>query len=250
MADSKKEAQKRAYDDKVKILRQKQGLEEAPAESEEEQKPLSGGEKIKTFWYYHKWKVIIGLLLVIGVSAVIYSSVTAVKPDYSVVILSLDHEGMGTKTEEIAGWFREYGEDANGDGEVNVQVIYAPVGNSELHPADVQTFYANQTALMADFQICKTAFYIVDAEAEEQTGILEHIKDFTPEYPESEAVVRGGLLISATDMGSKLGITTIPEGAYLAIRDESVDSYEPEQLNETVSAGMVIMKKLLEKFAK
>lgn len=229
MADSKKEAQKRAYEDKVKLLRQKQGLEEAPAENKEEEKPLSRKEKLGTFWYYHKWKVIIGLLLVIGISGVVVSAATAVKPDYSVVILSLDHEGMGTKTEEISEWFKEYGEDANGDGEIKVQIIYAPVGNSELHPSDVQAFYANQTALMADFQICETAFYIVDAEAEEQTGILEHLKDFTGEYPESEVVVRGGILVSATDMGKKLGITTINEGAYLGIRDSSVDSYDPEQ---------------------
>lgn len=124
----------------------------------EEQAELSPAEKRENWWHYHKWHVIICVVLAaIGISLTCSAlGVGQIKPDYQVAYV-----GENTLPDDTAAAietaFAALGEDLNGDGRVTVRLNQYPTGG-----ADPNLAAATQTTLMGDLLECESYFFLLE----------------------------------------------------------------------------------------
>lgn len=92
---------------------------EAEKKAEEEVRTKRG--KWDNFWYYHKWHVVIGIVVAAVVIGSVVSSLKTVRPDYSVGLISATAYPSDV-TDQLGDEIAKYGTDLNHDGKVTVQV--------------------------------------------------------------------------------------------------------------------------------
>lgn len=127
-------------------------------ERREEQAELTPVEKRKNWWHYHKWYVVLGVVLVgIGVNLTARAlGLGQVRPDYQVAYVGENPLPSDTAA-AIENAFAAFGEDLNGDGQVTVRLNqYPTVG------ADPDLTAASQTTLMGDLLECESYFFLLE----------------------------------------------------------------------------------------
>ena len=124
-----------------------------------ERRELTPAEKRKNWWHYHKWHVIIGVILLgICVDLVLHAlGVGQIKPDYQVAYVGTNALPDDTAA-AIENAFAALGEDLNGDGRVVVKLVqYASAGG-----ADAGVLTSTEVALMADLMECESYFFLLE----------------------------------------------------------------------------------------
>ena len=126
-----------------------------------EHRELTPAEKRRNWWYYYKYHVLIGLVLVgIGVSLVCsYLGIGQTKPDYTVAYVGTRYLSDGA-VEDLQAAFARLGRDENGDGEIYVavnQYVSHSTGDSD------SLYYAQAAAaqLIADITDCDSYFFLL-----------------------------------------------------------------------------------------
>ena len=107
---------------------------------------LTPAEKRNNWWHYHKWHLLIGVVLAgICVNVVWHAlGIGQVKPDYQFAYVGTDALPEDTAAALEAG-LAAFGADENGDGQVVVSLRQYSLYNS-----DPQTAMGAQVQLMAD----------------------------------------------------------------------------------------------------
>lgn len=77
---------------------------------------------LKNYLYYYKFRIIAAVIALAIAAVAIYQAATREKYDYS-VYLCISETAMSEFNRSIEASFSQFGEDVNGDGKVNVQVI-------------------------------------------------------------------------------------------------------------------------------
>lgn len=128
-------------------------------EKPEERRELTQEEQRKNWWHYHKWHIVIGVVLAgIGANLVWHAlGIGEVRPDYQVAYVG-EHALPGDTAAAIEDLFASLGEDLNGDGQVVVQLNQYPSNSS----ADPNVGMASQTTLMADLLECESYFFLLE----------------------------------------------------------------------------------------
>ena len=122
----------------------------------EEKRELTAKEKRKNFWYYNKWKFLIGALLIALAVYFIASVVMRVKPDYEIALMTPG--GFSDPAlEQFESKRASLGEDRNGDGKVVVQINKYSFGNTSGQTAMVDT-----AKIVADLDACQSMIFITD----------------------------------------------------------------------------------------
>ena len=124
----RKDYEKQLDSEKIELVKLKSGVideseiikEEAP-----EVIKLSKMEWLKNFWWHNKIIIILIIFAIAVVSYITYDSLTRVKPDIKVMMTV--NNGLVNRTQEVADYFERFCPDINGDGEVNVQILSAPL---------------------------------------------------------------------------------------------------------------------------
>lgn len=120
---------------------------------------LSPRERRKNWWYYHKWHIVIGVVLA-GITVSIICrllGIGLVKPDYRVAYVGTNPLPDDTAA-AIESAFAALGEDLNGDGQVAVQLIqYVSTGG-----ADAGTMVSAEITLTADLMGCESYFFLLE----------------------------------------------------------------------------------------
>ena len=123
-----------------------------------EQRELTPEEKRKNWWHYHKWHVVIGVVLAgVGVSLVCHAlGVGQIRPDYQAAYVGEDPLPDDTAA-AIENAFASLGEDLNGDGRVTVRLNQYPASSG-----DPSMAAARQTTLMGDLLACESYFFLLE----------------------------------------------------------------------------------------
>ena len=129
---------------------------------------LTPAEKRKNWWHYHKWHILIGVVLAgVGASLIWQAlGIGNVKPDYQFAYVgtaALPEDTVSALEERLAA----YGTDANGDGRVAVSIREYP-----LYSPDAQTAMAAQVQLMSDLTECESNFFLLEDPERFQRGYL------------------------------------------------------------------------------
>ncbi len=119
---------------------------------------------IKNWWYYHKWYVIAGIIL-IGIFVNILGNklhLWTPAPDYQIAYIG---PALPKETADaLQGAFEELSEDLNGDGKIRVQLNqYIDQTSVSANDADAQqSAYAFEVRLIADIEQSDSYFFITD----------------------------------------------------------------------------------------
>lgn len=109
-------------------------------------KPKGFKAKIENFWYHYKYYAI--ALTIVFVTLVVSISQCCLKPDYDYKIIAATRS-MTLSTpqlEAITKELKQYGEDLNGDGEVNLLLVDCTIDGDT---SDYQTLIGKQQKLQA-----------------------------------------------------------------------------------------------------
>lgn len=119
---------------------------------------LTPSEKRKNWWHYHKWHVLIGVVLAIIGGNLIYSAlgIGQVRPDYRFAYVGASALPEDTAAALEAG-LASLGGDVNGDGQVAVSLRQYP-----LYSADPQAVMAAQIQLTADLAEGESYFFLLE----------------------------------------------------------------------------------------
>lgn len=124
-----------------------------------EKRELTKAEKRKNWWHYHKWHVIIALILLIITVDLIcsYLGIGETEPDYQVAYVA--NAALPEDTAEaLRGAIEVLGMDLNGDGEVLVQINqYTSTGGE-----DAGVYTASEVQLTADIVECESYFFLLE----------------------------------------------------------------------------------------
>lgn len=125
--------------------------------------PLSAKGKWKNFWYYHKFHLLIVLVLVALVAGFVYELTTKVEPDYQIGILTetkFSDDAASILEKKIA----QYGEDRNGDGRVVVRVNSYLIVMGENKPvSDPNLQMASVAKFLSDLEMGDSILFLTDS---------------------------------------------------------------------------------------
>ncbi len=133
LREKKKRAayEKKIHDEKIELMRLKQGLiEESETIHEEREEPvkMSLWKKIVNFFYHNKWWLGIGTLCTCIVGFLVYSLVTKPRPDIIVLVIA-ENEELGEMS-ELQQYVENFTEDFNDNGKVLASIYYIPYSDN------------------------------------------------------------------------------------------------------------------------
>lgn len=141
------------------------------------EEPKTPRGKWENFWFYHKWHVLIGLVVAAVVGFCVFDVVTKVHPDYDGMILTAD-QVLYEYQQEMNKALVSYADDVNGDGKLRVNAEVLPIGRDGDTPTELSaTYLTKMRVLIADDT---TKLVIVDKETFDTLGMdyIEQGMDF------------------------------------------------------------------------
>lgn len=154
--------------------------EEEIHKGDAELKPDTPKKKWDNFWFYHKWHVVIAIVVIILAAFFIHDMVTKVNPDYEIGMIT-EATYPSDLVDGLQAQLAKYGEDLNGDGKVVVQVNqYVLSAGDEPDAAMAQMQEASFVKLSADLSSGTSVIFITDKAS------LEHQQSTTQmfSYPD------------------------------------------------------------------
>ena len=128
---------------------------------------LTAKEKRANWWYYHKWYVAAGIILVLVLGNIIWNAlgIGKVIPDIQLAYVGsspLPADTVSALENALSGLTA----DANGDGRTVVKVNQYVFANGSGDGNAAMYAYASYTTMMADFTACDSYFFLLeDADA-------------------------------------------------------------------------------------
>lgn len=217
----RKDYEKQLDNEKIELVKLKNGVidesdiikEEAP-----EVIKLSKKEWLKNFWWHNKIIIILVVFAIAVVSYITYDSLSRVKPDIKVMMTV--NNGLVNRTEEVADYFERFCPDINGDGEVNVQILSAPLTEDTNDYVQIQKY---QEVYLANMQTGEIIFILTDDKTDadiysdnESDNLLS---DVSPDFADNEFVTNKGLSLKGDYIEDVFKYhTNYPQDIYLGMR--------------------------------
>lgn len=115
---------------------------------------------LENFWYYHKWKLLVGIMILLAVINTVSAFVTTDKPDYTIGVVT-----AGEVPEELCQCLSEAFSgvlpDTNGDGTVQVTVnVYRYGTDLEILPGSMTE--GDAVHLAANIQTGESCLFLTD----------------------------------------------------------------------------------------
>ncbi len=173
---------------------------------------LTPWEKVKNFWFYHKFHVLLGVLALALAGYFLFTDSLTEKADYSVLYVSPNEPGEALE-EALTASLSALGTDQNGDGKVVVTLHKCILDLAALDAGQSQypeQERSNLAALEGDLASCQSGIILTDTpEALQAHSVL--MLGLDGNAPEDEEGV-DKLFLSWKDV-----FETLPEGSSLSI---------------------------------
>ena len=166
---------------------------------------LTKQQKLKNWWHYHKWHVIIGTILLITAGSIVVHAlgIGQTKPDYQIAYVGaspLPEDTVTAVENALAG----FGEDLNNDGRVVVKLNQYPTDSNEKSADAASYAAASSVRLMGDLENRQSCLFLLeDAETfhgnydvlADSTGAIAKVKEDVESYRWSGCPALGGLTL-------------------------------------------------------
>ncbi len=247
-AEERKEYEKKLQEEHLELIKLKNGAitdSDIIKEVHEEKIELHGMAWVKNFWWHNKYIILLVLFFVAVFAYITYDTLSRTDPDMQIIMTCIN--GLINRTDELEDLFEEYCEDLNGDGEVYVQVIEAPIASDV---TDYTTTEKYQSVIQANLQTADIIFFVSDeAILSDESGVAEAFADLT-EYYDSELVDENGLHLTGEYVQKKLKWeSNFPDDMYIAMREPVKTLKDSKsEMQENFDAAKEIMDQLVEDF--
>ncbi len=232
------EEQRRAREEKINIIKAKQGLIE-PEKNDTTAViiPKTPKEKLQNYWYHFKWHTIGAVALIAVVTVMVVQCASREKYDFITVVYT--HTALESgRAEEIEEFIEQYAEDIDGDGKVSVEVVDCSFDDTQSNSQTNQAAVAKIQSMIAAEP--KAVLYIVD-----QKGIndLNGLKE--DGFFEAEPLDLGEDFYKACNGENKF--EKMPEGLKISYRKLGGTLMEKDKTaNKVLKVCEKIYKKLAE----
>lgn len=247
--NQRKEYEKRLQEERLELIKLKNGditESEIIKEEHEEKITLHGMEWVKNFWWHNRIIIILIAFFVIVFGYITYDTLSRTKPDMRIIMTC--NNGLINRTEELEDIFEEYCEDLNGDGEIYVQVIEAPITSNT---TDYTTTGKYQSVIQANLQTAEVIFFVSDkAILHDKSDVAKAFADLRELYPDSELVDENGLNLKGEYVQKKLKWESgFPDDMFIVMR-EPVKTIKDskEEMQENFDNAKKIMDHLVDDF--
>lgn len=249
-AAERKEYEKRLLEEKKELLKLKNGdidQSEIIHEEHEEKIKLTGMAWVKNFWWHNKIIIILAVFFIAVFGYITYDTVSRKKPDMQVILTC--NNGILNRKDELADLFEQYCGDINGDGEVYVQIIEAPIATSA---DDYTTSTKYQAVIQSNLQTDDVIFFVNDAAIlEDESGVADAFVDMTEYYPDTSVVDEQGLKLEGSYVQKKLKWESgFADGMYITMRAPTKTLKDSKaEMQENFDEAKEVMDKLVEEFS-
>ncbi len=217
----RKNYEKQLDNEKIELVKLKSGVidkSDIIKEETPEVIKLSKKEWLKNFWWHNKIIIILIIFAIAVVSYITYDSLSRIKPDIKVMMTV--NNGLVNRTEEVADYFEKFCPDINGDGEVNVQILSAPLTDNTDDYVQIQQY---QEVYLANMQTGEIIFILTDDKTDadifsdnESDNLLS---DVSPDFADNEFVTNKGLSLKGDYIEDVFKYhTNYPQDIYLGMR--------------------------------
>lgn len=174
--------------------------------------PMTAKQKRQNFWFYYKWHVIIGIIVIAIIAFTIRDFANRVNPDYTIGVITFNASSTDV-FEALEEPLAAFGEDLNGDGNVVVDVA-----QYDFSSEDPQMIMAASARLMGDFQTNQSIFFLIDnvEKAQEQLAAFAYNDGTAPAEEQDVDYSRMG--IAWADCPA---LTSLPLGNVTSVTGET-----------------------------
>lgn len=124
---------------------------------------MTKGKKWKNWWYYHKWYVIIGLILFLIACNLIGNALGLFQKSPNLQIAYVGKSPLSPDTAAaIQKAFTSLAADYNHDGEILIQVNQYVDGNDNMDADTAYYQYASEITLIGDISNCESYFFLLE----------------------------------------------------------------------------------------
>lgn len=247
---AREEYAKELYDERLDLIRLKQGVitdsdkvfpEQAPP------KKYTLSERIGNWLYHSKWWLGIAVFCVALGGFLIYDYVTKVDADVNLLLLSNDYE-IYNKSQILSDMMQRDLIDYNGDDRCVASVVFVPVSKSSMETGNYSTSYNTQLLVQMQSNMCMLV--IGDSESD---GYIESEKiyaEIESLYPQYDFIDNDRILLEDTYFQEWLGTESeLREGAYLALRLPTVGMSSQEDMQRAYDEALPVLESLMEQLA-
>lgn len=209
--------------EKKEVLKVRQGVineSELLAPEGAENRQYTFRQKFGNFIYHNKWWLGITVFIVIIASFLIYDTLTTIRSDIRVMLLS-DNDSLQEHINDIKSFFDENTEDYNEDDRNYTDIVFIPVShNMEENMQSAYGYENSLTNLSTQFQLSECMLVLGDSAADEliePENTLENLEAYFPDNPNVDGCK---FYLKNTDFAEKIGLKSsdIPDDLYLSVR--------------------------------
>ena len=250
---AREEYAKELYEDKVDLIRLKQGVitdSDRVFPEQEGKKHYTIWQRLSNWFYHSKWWLGIAAFCTIVIAYLAYDIITHVTPDVSMMILTDNHE-VYTNARDLCDWLQGMCEDYNDDDKVYVQSVYIPISKDQMEGGNAYSM-TRSTQLTTQMETATSMLVLANDEANEYMSPELLFEDMERLYPDCPYAKGYRLCIAGTEFEKQLHLEhPLSADTYLAIRIpmERMSSLEEMQESYNHAKGLldVVVQHLDEK---
>ncbi len=247
-AKIREEYEQELKNDRLELLKMKQGISHEEIKKEEqEKKKYTFFQKIENFMYLYKTYVILGAVILFMVVFLTVDVLKREEPDVALMVVTNDNRFEITYNE-----FKELCEnnmtiDVNEDGEITFSSYYMPL-DPEVND---KVNGANSTKLYALLQGNETMLMICDSSVD--SGLLDIVKfeDLSVLFPDNSHVDGFKFMLKDTKLIKDLGFDSIDPSCYLALRkvSDNLKPSEKEKMQKYYDSALELLKAIVTQYS-
>lgn len=194
-------------------------------------------EKVKSYfsnlWFYHKWHILVGALILLMVGIATYQCATKETPDVNILYIGdMDPGNRDEINEQISAYYN----DIDGDGKKMLSLAFMGI-------TDEQTLSRLQTEVVAGDHV----IYIIDPDYYQKLlryDVLAPLQEILGKTPEG-ALDKYGVPIKHLDMSTLKGFDRMPLNSVLCIRGTNGDKVNYQASSENYKNNVKLFTSLV-----
>ncbi|MDE6501237.1 MAG: hypothetical protein K2L10_04065 [Ruminococcus sp.] len=244
------EYDKRIREERIEIMRLKQGVIEESETIHEEQPQeikLSLWKKIINFFYHNNWWLFLAIFFVALASYLTYTYIVRPNPDMIVLVLC-DNEYIGNSA-QFEDYLETFAEDFNGNGEIKVSTYYIPYSDNTYTNYQM----GNDTKLTTEMQSADAVIVVGGSNINPVLDPDNTLVNLSEIYPDNVQVRKYGFFLKNTEFAERIGIDPedVTGDLYIGIRKPRNLLYSDiEEMQATYDRDFLILEKIIEDLSK
>lgn len=191
---------------------------------------------LDNIWFYYKWHILIGLLVLVTVTVATVQCMAKTEPDVTVLYVGL--KDIGADREAMTAEFGGYFDDVNGDGDKSIRFTF-------MGTTDTATSTRFQTEMAAGDHL----IYIVNDEYYKRlvnSKILAPLSE-TSGFVQDNAMEDGyGIRLKYLNIGETEGFGSIERNSILCMRGNNGDRVDYEKADKLYKNSLKFFRSLFE----